>query len=596
MLNKRGFSVQFFQTLEGLSKALAERRVAIIVLGDEGPSNVVEKNLAQLMSIPEVQGTRLVLSVSRYDEYLSMLAACSSFRDLIPIDLDEKHWVSRFIFATARSPIPMQEPHPQLSFNHMAALSLPARLVWVSEKRMLIEAKLRPEPGTSLHLSGAFVKALGLQKLSIVIEESRRTDLIYRFSDAVVARWSVPQNCREAAAKLLSQMRQTDFGPRCKVFLAIQDKDLRARIVKDLDPLRFEVNVALQKQSIVDEPKFFSPQIVFIEDKLCAPTELERIRQMMDNLSAEVPVYVIGNRVQIRKLQSLDPLRKINQLNKLPERLTDAIFTKYLPPNSRKSLHADEDAVNITPDHSFSFAEVTVSSRLLQLHARAAKLAVPVHIDSFGLCKVDSPIVSRFTGVRPYAKILESYGNPKIDAGNFHHIVETYICDLPQELRQRLAIGLAGLSQEILSENPYAQVDESLQAVANAKAYAPHLMAKMEAGYEPPLFAQDQSIPTKGTEEQVTEILQDVADAVDGFFDTLIDMIRSKGLRQFLVFVGLTSFLMTVIYFSVTLIAPKWTKSGGQYTDSLRNFAPQKFEERQRNLELQEQDFSREQD
>lgn len=593
ILNKRGFAVQFFQSLEGLTKALTEQRVAIIVVGDEGPSHVVEKNISQLMSIPDVQGVRLLLSVSSYNEQISMLAACNSFRDLLPLDLDEKQWISRFIFATARSPIPIQEPHPQLTFNHLAAVSLPARLVWVSSRRILFEARLRPEPGSSLHLSGAFVKALGLQKVTLVVEESRRTDLIYRFSDAAVARWNVPISAREGAEKLLAKMRQTDFGPRCKVFLAIQDKNLRGKLTRELDPLRFEVNSALQKQSIVDEPRFFCPHIVFIEDRLCSPADYDRFRQMLDNLSAEVPVYVIGNRVHIRKLQNLDPLRKITQLSRLPERLTDAIFTKFLPPNSRKSLHSDEDAVNIMPDHPFSLAEITVSARLLQVHPNSAKIAVPVQVESYGLCKVDSPVISKFTGSRPYAKILESYANPKIDAGNFGHIIETYLSDLPLEMRLKLGTGLSNLCLNQLSEQKGASslaFDEAFLAVANAKNYSPTILAKMEAGYEPPRdtdVKKEPSFENKSLDVTSSALMQEIAVAIEDFWKPFRQALSSKGLRHFVLFVSVVTFLITSIYFTVTTLAPKWHKSGGHFTESLRHFAPQKFEVREREIENQ---------
>lgn len=588
-LNAHGHSVRFFSNVNMLADALSQQRVGIIVIDDQGPSDVVEANITQIMSMPDAQGARLVLSVTESHEKISAMAACSAFRDLIPLDLNERAWFTRFVFATARGVTKISEPAPQVTLNHLATIGLPARIAWIGSSRMLIEARIHPSIGTTFSLSGKFVEALGLKSLSVHVEECRKTDLLYRFSDAVVVSWTAPSGQRERAEQILNRLRQTDFGPRCKVFLAVQDQALRKEFVNELDSLRFELNIALQKKGIVDEPKYFSPRIVFIEDKLCIGPNEELFTQMLDNLAPDVPVVVLGNRASLKELQQLDPLRKISGLQSLPSKLTELIFSKYLPPHLRKSPNADSDACHITSDHPFSMVHLSMSARLTRVHPDAVQLAIPVKIPAFGVCKIDTPMLKKAIGYAPYAKVVNSGDKESLEDTKYTYVTNTVLSDVTMQAKRNLGAAIAKyvtrqLCQEDASTERKVAVEQTRIAV-NAPSHTPIPIAKKpkrtttgEIKPRQEASANKNDDPISDHYNPIVEVAESVADSITEAADSIKRTLRNSTFRLTLIYIALLTFSFAVLYGIVTVLAPQWEKSGGVYTDSLKKFAPQKFE------------------
>ncbi len=548
-MQQEGWSVQFFGKADSLVAELSKQRVSTLVIGDEGSDTETEKAIQRIASLPEAQGIRMILSVSRPGTQVTTTAACHNFRDLIPISLGKEEWVERFIFASAKAGALIAEPIPQIAYTQVANLALPGRLVWVGDDRLLVEAKFHPPPGTTLTLSGKFMDAIGMKRVTITVAECRKTDLVYRFSDAIVAQWSVPGKSAVAATTLIQKMRQTDFGPRIKVFIVLQDADTRSQLIKQLEPLRFELNVALQKQSIIDEPKFFSPQIVFIEDKICQEGGGERFRMLCHALAPDVPIVVIGSKVALEDLQAIAPLRRIILQSKLPERLSEAIQTKFLPNAIRKRLSSDSGAVHIAGDHPFSMVELHFSARVTKMHPRSAQLALPFPIATFGLCRVETPEFKRAVGYAPFAKVTSVYKIERSDLPMpFPYVAETYLCDTLPEHKLAIAKQLA----QFVVDRIY-QVDEQSTLALKEK---PAVEVAKHSSRNP-------NAPRKTESTNNASPLQ-----------LITDIARDKNIQLAAGFFAISASTIFVIYLLATVIAPNWKKSGGTLTDSLKKFSP----------------------
>ena len=121
LLAKRNYEIQYFTNLEDLLSAFNQRRVGIIVVGDDAAPPEIEDLIETLCSKPELTGVRLILSLSREAPNVVRVAAANGFRDVISIDLEPQKWLARFLFSTAGSIASFPRPLPQLTLNNISA-------------------------------------------------------------------------------------------------------------------------------------------------------------------------------------------------------------------------------------------------------------------------------------------------------------------------------------------------------------------------------------------------------------------------------------------------------------------------------------------
>ncbi len=450
MLSHKGYDVQFFTTLDSLMAELAARRAAIIVVSDDGDEKVTERILLTLMTLSEIQGAKLVMVRNAHSDRINFLTACANFRDIIPSNIDERLWLTRFIYATAGKPVHYVQPTGQITLNNISAVSVPARITWISDKKLRLECRVKPPVGATLNLGGSFAKAAGVTSISLKITETQRSRLLYRFSDAIVAEWNVPETSRRQALEALKDVREHDPGPRCRIFIAAQSTAMRTDLLSRFSDPSFDVSTALQKQSIVDEPRFFTPDIVFIEAALCADEGGVRFQQMLETLSDSAAVVVLGKLAGAGEIQKRHPGRKIVQMERLPKNLAQSILNRYLPLRDQHSA-SGENACNVMSEHPFSLAEVTFPARLHRLHPLAAKIALPFPIGNFALCRLDSPLLRRMIGRHPYVKLTATYHDTHPEAPPFVHVADCYFADVDQVERKAIVHSLTKIVTDSLA-------------------------------------------------------------------------------------------------------------------------------------------------
>jgi hypothetical protein len=363
---------------------------------------------------------------------------------------------------------------------------------------------------------------------------------------------------------------------------------------------------------VVEEPRFFSPDIIFIEESLCDDADGSRIEKMMANVQTQVPVIIVGKYDKLEAVRGKFPQHRIIVVPQLPPNLGDAIAHRFLPPSARKAPTFDKDAVHIGSDDPLSYGEIAFPARLTRLHPWAAQMAVPYPVENFALCRVETPMVRRVLNRDPYVKVTESYPDPRSQPSPFSHFAECYISDMDEgaarKLGQTILSYVTGqvLPGEVVSAPaPRAQavapVVQSVPVVAPAPAPAPvpatapvaaatPAPAAKAVPREPPVrIAADgptvKPVVYEDAGPEITlgdlgeEAIKTVREVATDVRSSVGRLGKNKNMHTILVVVGMFAFLAGIILIGVMIQNSDGVKEQGQeYNQIFKKVAPWKFQ------------------
>ena len=607
LLNQKGYDVHFFTSLEAFTAAAIKQRAGVIVLSDSFEDTVTQRILLSFMSLTEAQGSRLVMVRFNLTESINALAACANCRDIIPYHLDIKSFLTRFIYATAGKPMPFIQPAGQFTLNDIAALAFPARLTWVSSRHLRFECRIRPPVGATLKLKGPLATAAGVPFITLEVTETQRSHMLYRFSDATVAKWHVPAEAMANMVGALADLSKHDPGPRCRIFIAVPSPELRAQVLIHFDTPQFDIQIALQKQSIVEEPRFFTPDTVVIEDLLCLEDGGERFAAMMTNLQEQTTVVIIGKMPDFAAVQAAWPKLRVIQHARLPTTFGERVLTRYLPIRQTVREVDDKSGVNIASQHPFSRAEIVFPARLKRIHPQVAQLALTFPVSNFALCRIDSPLLRKMIGRPPYIKLTNTYQDTHPLASPFVNLVEGYLADLhpaEQALVGQGMIRMVGRSIEQISQvngfiTPQRSGGETRVAEPLTDATRPKQRADAtalstllaEAPIDSNALLRDslnQLPPTRTIEALDTQVVQPVATpapataSLPSAGSSAIRRIRARRKTNSFDYTTILKALAIIVVAGAavisafTMLSGHVEKSGGNFSDQLEKFNAKK--------------------
>lgn len=620
LLKPHGFNVRFFTSIAELIGEAQKKRTGIIFISDNDNEFDICNNIDRLGNLPESRNARLMLITENEHEDAKKLAASYNFRDIIPLEIDDKSWIQRVAYSSGNKPVPFVQPAGQISMNNISALYLPSRIVWMSDERIRIECRLKPPVGANLKLSGDFPDELGVDYISLHVEETHNTHLQYRFSDAIVASWSTTQEGREKFKKLVWERRKKDKGPTNRVFVAAKEPNMRSKLLSFLDRPDFAVSSALQLQSLVTEPKYFTPNMIFIEDILTQGPHEDRFKQMLQTVKSNVPVIIIGSHLNSDTLKEKYPNNRLLLLKKVSDTFETNVLEKILQSISEEKGTSDLGAIHFPQTDPTSHAEVSIPARLMQLHPKVAHFTIPYKVEKFGLARLESPVIRKLIGKNPWVKITETYRNHREHAAPFVYSSESFIADINRNEKTILAEGLSGIIQGHFDKyteeqnsdqknlNPFDRTPE-LGSLRHKKAIPfpvrPPQVAKkvnnpyfqhgstavainaQELGKAGEQKGEDQLAINQNIEmepmtssmheieivgaQNIQEIKEKAKDVVQHVYENL----NKPKVRLSLLFVSLSGFLLAVVVSLFYYLAKDYVKSGNEFTRSLYKYAPQ---------------------
>jgi hypothetical protein len=469
-LKTEGYHCDFFSTLDALMSALAARRTAMIVVGDLGSLERDAAAVRYLAQRPELQGVRFVLANNHPRPPVMAMAAAFNFRDILPLDLPPAQWASRFAFATSTNPDTIPQTSAMIGMNQLASVHVPARVVWISGQQIWVESRLEAPPGTTLNLHGSLADAVGISSLKMEVVSTRNSYLFYRFSQASVCRWSVPEKFEQPVKYVLKDLRASGVGPSCRIFLALESSQLRNELIEALPAPTFKVSAALHKQGITIEPKYFSPDIVIVEDVVASEGGGAGFAGMMNNVESHVPVLVIGDKVDFASLRALYHHRPVFQMPQRIDIIRESIKHRFMGRSAMTHADMQSDAVFLPPEHPLSFAEISVPARLGRIHPLQGSVMTGLPVGRFALVKIEAPLLTKLYGRPLFAKLTSSYKDPRPDRALHPWVADFAFSDLDQEQRRQLSEALPQFVQEQMKAFTHTPGDQEFTGAAGESA------------------------------------------------------------------------------------------------------------------------------
>ncbi len=433
ILDDIGYQVYFFENFDTLIREICVKRAQILILGDEWTGSEAVAYAHAFANIPDINAARLLVSNSRNDFALMEAAMNEGFRDIIPTDLEDHEWLQRFEFATSGMESILKQHSDLDEVAEPIQVIVPARMVWVGAQQMWLETRSCPKVGDTLKMGGGFAKSLGLPFLDAQVLQKQQTNLTYRFSEAIIASWYQDAVINADPQKIIDSMdtlHHVDLGQRPKIFLAIQSPALRTTLLKYIDRRKYEVHTALQKQSLIYEPKYFSPDLVFVEDRLTQGDSKRSFYELLRFLPEHTIIVNIGNKEESQSSRNNSNARKTRTLKHVPVNLTDIIDRDYLADLSLKKPPTNEKQASFPPaDHAYSFAELHMEAELLHADYLQFNIRTRTRIGPYSLIRIQSPRLQEIIGGPVFLKVIES------QEGSGPYTFKAHICNLTEPLR-----------------------------------------------------------------------------------------------------------------------------------------------------------------
>ncbi|SMF32247.1 hypothetical protein [Pseudobacteriovorax antillogorgiicola] len=423
---------------DSLFEQYNHRRTSVVIIGDEFNDNDLYSGFQHILDQPELAGTRFIVSLSRSDNDLVHKAVQLGFRDILPLDLQDKAWLQRFDFASSGTGATFAQPVPQMTLRNICAVNIPARMVWIGADHIRLETRMKIDPGSKFKLMGGLAEYLGTKWLTLTVVEHQRTNLRYRFSDAYICHWSLPEALKTKRKDLLEGLFYQKTKVPHKAYVAISTYDIRNQLISRLKSPQIDINVALHKNSMAEEPRFLNPDIVFIEEKLTKGANKELFNTMMKHIRDDAPIYIVGRNIDQTYYSYWEEQRQQEfiYMTRFTQNFSAIVHRKL-----EKLNHDSETATTfyIRKDHALSFAEINLSARLVKIHPESVELAVPYEISNYGILGIESPLLRKVLSRAIYAKVTAAFHHDDPDIRNFPYRVHGYLSDLLNQDRVALA-------------------------------------------------------------------------------------------------------------------------------------------------------------
>lgn len=550
-LNNSNFEVSFFDTFKSLVDTYNEKRVNVIIVGDEDAPKEIQDYINKLSSSPEFHGVRLILSISSYHTNTINRAFHNGFRDIIPLDLDDNQWLQRFLFTVGGVETQFNQPLPQMTLRNISAISVPARIVWISDNLMRIETRIKPKIGDKVQLKGSVVSTLSMKLITLTVEKIEKTDLIFRYSESIICHWEIPDQKRGKRKLLLEHLKDKQFAPSIKVFSIVKSANTRTKIFNSLSYPKFEVITALNQKNIVNEPKFFNPDIILIEDQMCSQANYRHLQNMGAQLDNSIPIIIIGSGINTDDVKKIFPERKII-INKVISATFPNLIENRILKNKEKDqskIIAEDQKIHINKESDFSIAEINFSARLTRIHPSAAQLALPVPLGNYGLCKIESPFLKKIMGRDLHAKITDAYEETRKNEDNFKYYIDCNLADLMVTDRKKIGHCLGLIMTRKLS------IDTS------------HMNQKLPVEE----LKIEESAQTETEDINIEPITIEVPKRKHPP-TTRDDKRKDRTLLLTIFFILFSIISMIAIYYGFNYLKKHWPRSGQNYSDQLERF------------------------
>lgn len=433
-LSLLGYDVSFLKNMrEALDSLGTIRPTCILIDANITNQQSIAKSIEKLNQHPELSGTKFILSMHGQAPEAAKAAASENFRDIIPFELSNERWLQRFKHATSPKPVDLGRPLCEITMNQMAMAYAPARVVWISESHIRIECRGGQTIGSNLQITGSLANALGSPYISLTVESVHRNELLYRFSQALVCRWRVPEAQMEAAK--ITVRRAMSAHPsqanRFRAFVAISSAETRHALSQDLSRDQFEVKVALLRSTIAQELSFFSPDIIFFDQKIISSLEEIDLQLIASKLERDVKIVIFGTDEDTSDTTRIFTKQKIHIEPVYDTKKASSAVSSYELRSNGKVMEHSERRIHILPDQPWSRVELQMPARLTALNPAVGQISLPFSVAAFASIRLEAPILRKSLGRASYIRVLSNTEvASKTTPSQFAHHGSFYLADV----------------------------------------------------------------------------------------------------------------------------------------------------------------------
>ncbi len=407
-LEKLGLTVQFCNpTLEQLRIARTERS-SYIFIDAEMPDFI---GVLETLAIdPALAGSKIIVitKANTISEKL-MFAAAWSTRDCIRIDLHEPIFLERVARSLnlnsqlqkyqdtfVRSPDSSGGTAQKLFLlaELSANLYFSGRVIWFNNEYIAIETKLKVEPGRRIKFNGSLVNKILPTGLEVEVVENFNTPLRFRFSNGFVAKWTTDTEGHKFINSeiFLKQFPEDLSVYRPRVFILAKNNSLRQTMIDFIEKQNFDIQTALQKSTVNSTVSYFQPNILIVEDEVCLPDNplYSTIQQIVETLDPEAHVVVMGNLIAQDMLDGLFKRRVLLANHQNAGELNQfASWLSHVKIKQDKAFEKYGEGTYVRLRSAFSICEVTWPAKITHINLHSAHLFSNIKIPPYALMRAE---------------------------------------------------------------------------------------------------------------------------------------------------------------------------------------------------------------
>ncbi len=552
LLSRYNLKVYWIHSVSSLVNQLIEARAFITIVNDEYQSSKTEDIITELEKTPELKSSRLILSVKGKRYFPLFQAAALNFRDLVPFDLPDNDWLFRVMYSSASKPLDYFLPPGQILLGQQLGLYMPGRIVWFKDNTFKIETQIEVPLGSKIPLAGAIAKQLDEDFLTFQVKKIHRHELIYRFSLALEGEITIPPGKEALFMSLLAQLDKFSKKPKTRIFLAVRDVKIRRSLQSFFNSSEYIVRTALQLRSVTQEPLFFSPQAIFVDEKLYLGEDRRRFESMLNEISTQTVIFVLRDPDSTNTQQPDHP--QISFLDKFDE--------SQLPALGALIKEKNPDSANnrgyLSSKSPFSLCSVRLDAKLTSIHPEGLTISSGYLVKNFSLCEVSSPLLRKSLPFNIWIKITEVEENTRSSTSSHPYLLTAIFSNLASQDKKDLAQSLASLVESL-----YTKYLDYVQPEGNILAQQATVDAAASIPAEENLLVRQTSRTVKEQNEYATAMHELLAEPMVRFI--LYSAVLTLAL----------TFLFTQI---IPKIAERYEKSGSVYVEQLKIFSHPKKE------------------
>jgi len=267
---------------------------------------------------------------------------------------------------------------------------------------------------------------------------------MYRYSQALICSWKVPPSQTEKAKKIIQQLLSNKPDPKIRAFAAISRPAVRTTLAKGLNPDRFFVRTGLQKVNLAHEVGYFSPGIIFFDDKLLEALNQEELLSILAKVPSSVPIVIFGTEPDKFKTTLAD--RKVFFESAVQQMHLKNAESRYEIASDHNNENPKLEICTIPPEHPWSKIDIHTPARLKAISPSGGHLTSPFSIGDYSLAKIESPFLRKVLGRDP---IIKTNSNSYADSDSmFGHESEFHLSDVTAREKSMIASALIELLQE----------------------------------------------------------------------------------------------------------------------------------------------------